>query len=157
LVTFLNLRKHSGIVFKNGNKGIVLTDLPDTDKNFQYAIQPGLDSNRITDYQVYNLNSNIQSAYLIKQGGLMQFLNKRLVMLNHGAAIRSITPRLQSNYLYITSNTYADTTIIAKCNMLIIDGSNTDKQITKLSEAANKLNVNYKILKRNKSFTAISN
>jgi hypothetical protein len=87
----------------------------------------------------------------------MQFLNKRLVMLNHGAAIRSITPRLQSNYLYITSNTYADTTIIAKCNMLIIDGSNTDKQITKLSEAANKLNVNYKILKRNKSFTVISN
>jgi competence protein ComEC len=157
LVTFLNLRKHSGIVFKNGNKGIVLTDLPDTDKNFKYTIQPGLDSNRITDYQVYNLNSNIQSAYLIKQGGLMQFLNKRLVMLNHGAAIRSITPRLQSNYLYITNNTYADTTIIAKSNMLIIDGSNTDKQITKLSEAANKLNVNYKILKRNKSFTAISN
>jgi competence protein ComEC len=157
LVTFLNLRKHSGIVFKNGNKGIVLTDLPDTDKNFMYTIQPGLDSNRITDYKVYNLNSNIQSAYLIKQGGLMQFLNKRLVMLNHGTAIRSITPRLQSNYLYITSNTYADTTIIAKCNMLIIDGSNTDKQITKLSEAANKLNVNYKILKRNKSFTAISN
>ncbi|MDB5285357.1 MAG: hypothetical protein JWR05_306 [Mucilaginibacter sp.] len=156
-VTFLNLRKHSGIVFKNGNKGIVLTDLPDTDKNFMYAIQPGLDSNRITDYQVYSLDSNIQSAYLIKQGGLVQFLNKRLVMLNHGAAIRSITPRLQSNYLYITSNTYADTTIIAKSNMLIIDGSNTDKQITKLSEAANKLNVNYKILKRNKSFTAISN
>jgi competence protein ComEC len=157
LVTFLNLRKHSGIVFKNGNKGIVLTDLPDTDNNFMYTIQPGLDSNRITDYKVYNLNSNIQSAYLIKQGGLMQFLNKRLVMLNHGTAIRSITPRLQSNYLYITSNTYADTTIIAKSNMLIIDGSNTDKQITKLSEAANKLNVNYKILKRNKSFTAISN
>jgi hypothetical protein len=78
-------------------------------------------------------------------------------MLNHDAAIRSITPRLQSNYLYITSNTYADTAIIAKSKMLIIDGSNTDKHITKLSEAANKLNVNCIILRRNKSFTAISN
>jgi competence protein ComEC len=156
-VTFLNLRKHSGVIFKNGNKGIVLTDLPDTDKNFQYTIQPGLDSNRITDYQVYSQDSNIQCAYLLKQGGLVQFLNKRLVMLNHDIAIRSITPRLQTNYLYVTNNTYADTAIITKSNMLIIDGSNTDKHITKLSEAAKKLNINYKILKRNKSFTAISN
>jgi competence protein ComEC len=156
-VTFLNLRKHSGIVFKNGNKGIVLTDLPDTDKNFMYAIQPGLDSNRITDYQVYRLDNNIQSAYLIKQGGLVQFLNKRLVMLNHNIAITSIPQRLQSNYLYVTNNAYADVTTIAKSNMLVIDGSNTDKHVTKLSEAANKLNVNYKILRRNKSFTAISN
>jgi competence protein ComEC len=156
-VTFLNLRKHSGVVFKNGNKGIVLTDLPDTDKNFKFAIQPGLDSNRITDYKVYNLNNNIQSAYLIKQGELVQFLNKRLVIVNHGVATTSIPLHLQNNYLYITNNTYPDTAIIAKSNMLIIDGSNTDKHITKLSEVANKLNVNYKVLRRNKSFTAISN
>jgi competence protein ComEC len=156
-VTFLNLRKHSGVVFKNGNKGIVLTDLADTDRNFEYAIQPGLDSNRITDYKVYSLNNNIQSAYLIKQDELVQFLNKRLVMLNHGAAIRPVHQRLENNYLYITNNTYADTAIIAKSNMLIIDGSNTDKHITKLSDAANKLKVNYTILRRNKSLTAISN
>ncbi|MDB5062409.1 MAG: hypothetical protein JWP67_2252 [Mucilaginibacter sp.] len=135
----------------------MLTDLPDTDKNFMYAIQPGLDSNRITDYQVYSLDNNIQSAYLIKQGGLVQFLNKRLVMLNHNIAITSIPQRLQSNYLYVTNNANADVATIAKSNMLIIGGSNTDKHITKLSEAANKLNVNYKILRRNKSFTAISN
>jgi hypothetical protein len=128
-----------------------------TDNNFKYAIQPGLDSNRITDYKVYSLDNNIRCAYLIKQGGLMQFLNKRLVMLNHGAAITSIPQRLQIIYLYITNNTYADTAIISKSNMLIIDGSNTDKHITKLSEAANKLKVNYTILRRNKSFTAISN
>jgi competence protein ComEC len=156
-VTFLNLRKYSGVVFKNGNKGIVLTNLPDTDKNFMYAIQPGLDSNRITDYKVYNLNSDIQSAYLIKQGALVQFLNKKLVIVNHGVATMSIPLHLQNNYLYITNNTYADTAIIAKSNMLIIDGSNSDKHITTLSEVANKLNVNYKVLRRNKSFTAISN
>ncbi|MFA6083019.1 ComEC/Rec2 family competence protein [Mucilaginibacter sp.] len=156
-VTFLNLRKHSGIVFKNGNKGIVLTDLRDTDKNFQYAVQPGLDSTRLTDYKVYSLNSNVQSAYLIKQGGLVQFLNKRLAMLNHSTSIRPIPPLFKTDYLYVTNNTYVDSAVIANSNMLIIDGSNTDKRLNQLIEQSKKLNVNYKILKRNKSFVAISN
>ena len=156
-VTFLNLRKHSGIVFKNGNKGMVLTNLPDTDKNFQYAVQPGLDSNRITDYKVYNIDSNIRSAYLIKQGGLVQFLNKRLLLLNHNISIGSIPQHFKTNYVYVTNNAYADTATIANSNMLIIDGSNSDKHLNELVKRTKKLNINYKLLKRNKSFTATSN
>lgn len=156
-VTFLNLRKHTGVVFKSGRQGIILTDLPDTDKNFQYAIQPGLDSNRITTYKVYSLGSSVQSAYLIKQGGLLQFFNNKMLLLNQSSRAQSIPQHFVVDYILMSNNVYADTTMITKSKMLIVDGSNTDKYTKQIIITADKLNVKYYNLRRNKSFTALSN
>ena len=55
-IAWLNLKKHQGIVFKNGNKAIVLSDLKNTDKIYLYSIQPYLDSCRVNDVKLYNLS-----------------------------------------------------------------------------------------------------
>ncbi|MDB5128231.1 ComEC/Rec2 family competence protein [Mucilaginibacter sp.] len=155
-VTFLNLRKHTGIVFKDGNQGVVLTDLPETDKNFKYSIQPGLDSSRVTDYKVYPLNKNIQLPYLLKQGNLIAFQNKKLLLLNDSSQIQSIPQQLGINYLYIGDDAFVDTAIV-KNKTLIIAGSNSDKYIAGFKENVKNMQVNYKILKRNKSVCIVSN
>lgn len=151
-VTFLNLRKHTGVVFKNGNKGVVLTDLADTDKYFAYAIQPCLDSMKITDYQVYGPKENIQNLYLLKRQQLVQFLDKRLMLLNQEAPPQSIPQRLEIQYFYVSNN--AD--ISSKDTggrMVILDGSNSDSFIDQFKN----IPVNCRILKRNKSITITSN
>jgi competence protein ComEC len=155
-ITFLNLRKHTGIIVKNGNQGVVLTDLPETDKTFKYSIQPDLDSNRITDYKVYPLNKNIQLPYLLKQGSLVAFQNKRLLLLNDSSKIQYIPQLLVMNFLYICVVAFVNTAVIKK-KPLIIAGSNSDKYIAGFKEGIKNAPVNYKVIKRNKSVCIVSN
>ncbi|MEO7212522.1 ComEC/Rec2 family competence protein [Mucilaginibacter sp.] len=150
-ITFLNLRKHTGIVFKNGDSGVVLTDLSDTDKNYQYAVQPGLDSMRLINYRVIKLADNIRLPWFIKQQNMLQFFDKRILLLNQTMSGQSIPRNLHIDYLYISDNPFMDT-IAMKNRILIIDGSNSDKYIDKLKN----IPVNCKILKRNKSISIAS-
>lgn len=155
-VTFLSLRKHTGIVFKNGNSGVVLSDLPEDDKNFQYSIQPCLDSSRITNYKVYPLNADIKTLYILKRGGLVAFQNKNLLLLNDERKIQSIPQQLKIDYLYLSNNPPVDTSSLIN-KTLIIDGSNSDKYINSLIPAIKKMHSRYHALKRNKSFLVTSN
>jgi len=155
-VTFLSLRKHTGIVFKNGNSGIVLSDLPENDKNFQYSVQPCLDSSRITNYKVYPLNADVKTQYVLKRGGLVAFQNKNLLLLNDASKIQSIPQQLKIDYLYLSDNPPVDTGSF-KNKVLIIDGSCSDKYINSLLKTAKNIDFKYHVLKRNKSLNMLSN
>lgn len=145
-VTFLSLRKHMGIVFKNGSDGVVITDLPETDKNFQYAIQPGLDSMRITNYKVYTTDQEIHSPFLLKQGDYLQFLNKRMLLLNQRSGLQSIPKQMRIDYIYLSGNPILTPKNIDN-QLFIADATNSDQYIAKLKN----IPVNCKTLKRNKS------
>ncbi|MBD1391737.1 ComEC/Rec2 family competence protein [Mucilaginibacter glaciei] len=155
-ITFLNLRKHSGIVFKNGRQGVVLTDVADTDKNFQYAIQPGLDSNRITNYKIYNFGNDIRAKYLLKHQGIVQFLDKKLLLLNQSSPLQSIPQHFNIDYLFTANNMFTDSTLMTRSKMMIIDGSNTEKHVKQLIMKAELQNIKYYNLRRNKSLTVLS-
>lgn len=151
-VTFLNLRKHTGIVFKHGNEGIVITDLADTDKVFRYSVQPGLDSSRITSYKIYHTDAGIRNSWLMKDDKLIQFGNKKLLLLNHEGGILSIPRQVPIGYIYLANNAFVNPNAITN-QLLIMDGSNKDNYI----DGMQKITDNYSVLKRNKSITIVSN
>lgn len=155
-VTFLNLRKHTGIVFKDGNRGVVLSDLPETDKTFQYSVQPGIDSSRITDYRVYPLNKNVRLTWLLKQGNLVAFQNKKIMLLNDSVKIQSIPQQTGIDYLYLSDNAFIDTDFF-KNKTIIIAAGNSDNYINEVKEKLNKFRISYRELKRNKSVCIASN
>jgi competence protein ComEC len=155
-ITFLSLRKHTGIIFKHGNNGIVLSDLPEGDQNFQYAIQPCLDSSRITNYKVYALNADITTPFALKQGNLIGFQNKNILLLNDAGKIQSIPQQLKIDYLYLGDNFPVDTSSV-KNKLLIISGSNSAQYINGLLPIVRKMNLRYYMLKRNKSLNMVSN
>ena len=155
-ITFLNLRKHTGIVFKTGNRGVVITDLADTDKNFRYSIQPGLDSSRITDYKVYTVDDNISLPYLMKRGNFITFQNKKLLMLNDGHQIQSIPQQLEISYLFITGDAFINNALI-KGKINVINADNSSKYIESIKTDLKSTSANYRILRRNKSVSFISN
>ena len=158
-ITFLNLKKHQGIVFKNGNEAIVLTDIKPTDKIYQYSIQPYLDSCQVNNAAVYNLNANINTAYLEKKYGLIQFLNKRIFIFDRLLQNNIPSQKLKTDYIYLMDNPGGLNVINSNFNyqMLVIDGSNTDNRINRIEEDAKSKRIAYKILKRNNSFISISN
>lgn len=159
-ITFLNMRKHLGIVFKHEHKAIILTDISPTDKNYQYAIQPYLDSCKITDTTVSNLKRNMKATFLQQHNNLIQFNNQKILIFNRGMLGKKLTGRLKVDYLYIVGNSHIT---IKELNTnydyktLIIDGSNTDKLVTNLSTEAKSVGINYKVIKRNNSLIVVSN
>ncbi|MFD0764705.1 ComEC/Rec2 family competence protein [Mucilaginibacter lutimaris] len=155
-ITFLNLRKHTGIVFKAGTHGVVISDLPQTDRNFQYAVQPGLDSSKITDFKVYHIADNITLPYLIKQGNYINFQNKNILLLNGERKIQSIPQQINIQYLFVSRNAFIDTGML-KGKTVIINADNSPKYVEAFIASLKSSKTNYHILKRNKSVCIASN
>ena len=155
-ITFLNLRKHKGIVFKNGQQGVVITDLPKDEMNFQYSIQPYLDSSRTTNYKIYDMNAVVHTPYLIKQGGLVWFESKKLLLLNDGSKLQSIPKRIVVDYVYLSDNAALNSNLSTKA-LIVTDGSNSNEYIYMLKKRADYTGLNFYVLKRNKSISILSN
>jgi len=159
-IVFLSLRKHVGIVMKNGDKAVVVSDLPDTDKNYKYSIQPYLDSSGVNDVQVYNLNQNMRSTFAAKQYNLIQFGDKTILICKGQGNDALLDNALNPGYVYVTGNAHGFVNAINKKHlqqMLVIDGSNSDRLINLLQKRADSCNLKYSELKRNKSLLVVSN
>jgi competence protein ComEC len=159
-IAFLNLRKNTGIVFKNGDHAVVLSNLADTDKNYNYSIRPYLDSCKISDVVLYQPHQEIRSGFLKKQGNLIQFGDQSLVIINKEYLDTTLAVKLKTDYLYITGNPKISLAIINKnheYHTIIIDATNTPKTVQLIADQARTLHANYVVLKRNKSFLATSN
>jgi competence protein ComEC len=159
-IAFLNMRKHLGIVFKHGDKAIILTDLSPTDKNYQYAIQPYLDSCKITDTLVSTPQRNVNAAFLLKSSNLIQFNNKKLLIFNRALLGKKLSAKLKVDYLYVAGNphvTIKELNTNYDYKTLIIDDSNSNKLVTNLSTEAKSIGINYKVIKRNNSLIVVSN
>jgi len=159
-ITFLNLRKHAGIVFKAGNRAIVVTDLSDSDKNYRYSIQPYLDSCHVNDARIVDPMADIQLPFLVKKSNLIQFGNKRLLIFDKSIQNLTLPQKLKLDYLCISGNPEADISFINKnydYNLLLIDNTNSSSLISRLENEANTAHINYKVLLRNKSVVIASN
>jgi len=159
-IVWLNLKKHPGIVFKDGNKAVVLSDLKSTDKTFAYSVQPYLDSCQVNDVKLYNLDQDINSTWIRKKNGMVQFLNITVFIFNHKLYLNDLSQRIKTSYIYVTGNPEDVLNRIRRnfdCRMLIIDGSNSDGETDQLTKQLNAESVNYNILKRNNSIISVSN
>ncbi|WPV00935.1 ComEC/Rec2 family competence protein [Mucilaginibacter sp. cycad4] len=159
-IAFLNLRKNTGIVFKSSNHAIILTNLADTDKNYNYSIRPYLDSCKISDAILYKPDQEIRSAFLKKQGDFIQFRDQSVAIINKSFIDTLSNIKLKTDYLYITENPKISLAIINKnheYHTIIIDATNAPKTVQLIVDQARAQHVNYVALKRNKSFITASN
>ncbi len=159
-IVWLNLKKHKGIVFKNGNEAIVLTDLKNTDKIFQYSIQPYLDSCQVSKAWVYSLNQDINTSWLIKKYDLVQFLNKRIFIFDGRQQNTIPLKKIRTDFIYVTDNPYIGLNVLNSCfdyHTLVADGSNSDNLLSLVRQQAESKDAVYKVLKRNNSLLSVSN
>jgi competence protein ComEC len=158
-IAFLNLRSHTGIVMRNGNSAVVLSDLSDTDKNYRYAIQPYLDSCKITKVNIYDLKHDIETNSVLKRSNLVQFDNKRILLLDRSLKNCRFAGKLKADYVYIMGNPYMDFSTINKnysYQTLIVSASNSDRFLAEIQQVKWSP-TNFMVLKRNKALVAVSN
>ncbi|MBS7563072.1 ComEC family competence protein [Mucilaginibacter sp. Bleaf8] len=159
-MVFLNLKKHTGIVFKNGAEAVVITDLTATEKHYQYSVQPGLDSLQVDTTRVLGLRENLSTAFVRKQRNLVQFRNKRLLIVDKHIDEVKLNHKLQVNYLFVTGSPHTNLAFLSKnfrFDTLIIDANNSRQRIDSLTKQADAKGIKYFTLKRNKALTVVSN
>jgi len=159
-IAFLNLRKHLGIVMKNGTNAVVISDLSDTDRNYKYSIQPYLDSSGVKSMQVYNLQQNMRSAFAAKQYDLLQFRDFKLLFCNGQSNYAILNNTFKPDYVYVIGNPYTSINIMVNKQVqqtLVVDAGNSDQFIYALQQKADRAKVKYAVLKRNKSLLLVSN
>ncbi len=153
-ITFFNLKKHTAILFKQGNRAVVLTDLKDTDKTYRYSIQPCLDSNLINSISIISFAKNISTPFFRKSGNLIRFIDKNMLVYDKTLLGGQIAPKFNADYIFITGNPRNNLTAIDNnyhYQTLIVDAGNSDKFIGGLKiKGVNKYKKVY-VLKRNKS------
>lgn len=158
-IAFLNLRKNTGIVFKNGTEAVVLSNLKDTDRNYRYSIQPYLDSCKVAHIGVYDPKQDVQLAYLHKNGNLIRFNDQTVAIINKNYKDTAALQKTAVNYLYITQNpkiTLDNLNKIYEYHTIVIDATNTPKTVQRIVNEAAAKRVNYVVLKRNKSYIITS-
>ncbi|MDO3641104.1 ComEC/Rec2 family competence protein [Mucilaginibacter sp. L3T2-6] len=159
-IAWLNISRHKAIVFKHGRSAVLLTDLKDTDKAYKYSVQPYLDSCQVKHLRQLTFTENTALPWMAKNGGLIQFMDKRAFILNTPPARSDSSEKLKANFIYITTNPKAKLEVINRnfdFGMLIADGTNSNAYVERLALAADSSKTNYKILKRNISLISVSN
>ncbi|HVW16543.1 MAG TPA: ComEC/Rec2 family competence protein [Mucilaginibacter sp.] len=159
-ITFLSLKKHTGIVFKTGDKAVVLTDLTDTDKAYRYSVQPYLDSCQVASVRCFLPDDDIRLPGLHKKAGLAQFGDKRILLLN--TSIPDLAPgqKIATDCLYVSGTREPDTALIGKnyqCKLFIIDVNNSPQAVHLLEQQASSKHIEYWEPGRNKSVLPVSN
>ena len=159
-ITFLNVRNHTGIIMRKGNSVIILSDLSDTDRNYRYSIQPYLDSCKIENIRLYQPNQSFASAFAVKQYNYIQFLDKSILLFDKYISNAATQQQLTSDFICLSGNPYPALNSIGKnfnCSRLVINANNSDHFVNEAEMKAKAINLNFTILKRNKSFVAVSN
>lgn len=159
-IAWLNLSKHQAVIFKKGNEAVVMSDLKANDKAWQYSVQPYLDSCQVKSTTIVDLNNQVRTKWLAKQYNLVQFLNRKVLVLNQNIKNKIVDQRLKTDYLYITGNPHEGLRALnnnVAYNLMVIDGSNSDKTVEEATKQAEAAHINYKILKRNNSLISLSN
>jgi len=147
------------MVFQHGNKSVVLTDLKPADKSFQYSIQPSLDSCGINEVSVIDLKTNLHNSYFIKAGNLIQFGDKRILIVNKPYGKKLLSQKLYVDYIYLTGSPAINLQYLVKnytFKMAIAGNNNSPALLKKLENEALTKGLPFYNLKRNKAFISSS-
>lgn len=155
-IVLFSLRKNYAVAFINGNKSILLTDLSKDDKNFEFFVKPALDQKQIKNIHFLKWDEDLSTPYFYKQGKQLVYKGKNMLMMDETFNYKKLTQNLSFDFVWMHNNPKQKLDELKQeinFSNLIIDASNKDYVITKLKHHADSLNINAKVLKKQKAIT----
>lgn len=156
-ITFLNLRKHTGILLKKGDEAVLITDVKPADKTYAYSIKPCLDSNRIGNLYCVAPDSDLQTNWLCKRANLVQFKTNRLMLVNKYSPPHA--GNIKADYLFIAGNAKLSPMDLKSYgrSLIIANADNRRLAADNLKQQATSLHINFFSLRSNKALQLQSN
>lgn len=159
-VVFFNVKKNTAILFQHDDKAVLLTDLLPADKDYQYSIQPCLDSLGVNNLQLCKPQQNLANRYFRKELNYIQFLNKTVVLFNPSVQNTVLPHKIGVDYLFYTRNPHSNLSFIRNnysFKHFVADAGISDRRMQQLKHEADSLHINIIWLRRNKSYLVASN
>ncbi|QKJ30854.1 ComEC family competence protein [Mucilaginibacter mali] len=159
-ITFFSLKKQPAILFKQGSRAVLLTDLSDTDKTYRYSIQPCLDSNRVKQLSIVGFKKDTATAFFRKQGQLVRFLDWDILVIGRASQLKPRYAPVKINYLFVTGDPKVPGAVIDTAftfNTLILAADNSDRFLAAFKPTVKNNVEKMYVLKRNKSLILLSN
>ena len=159
-IVILNLRKNFGLICKNGNEAFVITDLQTSDKSFRYSVQPFLDSCRAENIHLLKPGQDFSNAVFSRQKSLLQFKNKLIFIVDRQFEQQHFLHKIKADVVLITGNPKISLDQITRnliFDLLVVDATNPDYRVKKLTEEAFLDGRKIFILKRNNCLRINSN
>ena len=154
-IIFFSLRKNYATAFIDSKKAILLTDLSEEDKNFQFFVKPALDQLQITAVQYIKWENDTSTVNFVKKDNQLLFYNYHILLIDKSFNYKQIAqlPKFDAIWLHQNPKQQINnlrSSLIFKS--LIIDATNNDFNIEKFTQEANKIQVEHHILKKNNSY-----
>lgn len=159
-IVFFNVKKNTAILFQGGKQAVLVTNLTLADKSYQYSIQPCLDSLGIDSVLFCQPQQNLQTSYFKKQNNYIQFMQKSILLFNPSLDKTVLNQKLPVDYILVSQNPHVNIKKLNKnysYHYLIAEASNSPQRLKKLTAEADSLHINLFNLRRNKSYSVVSN
>lgn len=154
-ILFFSLRKNYATAFINANEAILVTNLSQNDKNFNFFIKPALEQMQLTKIHLIKWEQDTTINTFIKKENQLSFYGYRILLLDQHLSYKSIANLPQYEIVWLHQNPKKPINTLRQevlFNSLVIDASNKDAQLQKYKTEANKIKVQYHILKKNNSY-----
>lgn len=154
-ILFFSFRKNYAAAFIDSKKAILLTNLTPEDKNFQFFVQPALDKMKIKDIIFIKWEKDTLVNAFVKKNHQIKFHHYQILLIDYSFDYKKIEGLPNFNAIWLHQNPKQQINSLRSeiiFNSLIIDATNSDYNIDKFKNEANKIQVQHHILKKNNSY-----
>ncbi len=148
---FFSLRKNYAAAFISGNSCVLITDLSQDDRNYEFFVKPALDQKHIDSIKFVKWEDEFKAPNLIKQNQQLMSMGKRFLLLDETLNGQKIVNQPSFDFIWAHNSPKQKIELLSKeisFKALIIDASNKDYLISKFELQANLLNLPVHILKK---------
>lgn len=154
-IIFFSFRKDYAVAFISSTETIVVTDLNDQDKTFQFFIKPALDQSQINKVKTISLKKDTISSHFILHNGQIIFDEYKILIISELWNNKNVTAHGKFNSLWLTGNTRFKLQTISKeikYQNIIIDATNKDYKIEWLKKFSQNNKIPIRVLKKNPAY-----
>jgi competence protein ComEC len=154
-IIFFSLRKNYAAAFIHGKKIILVTDLKNTDRNYDFFVKPALTQLQADKISLISLNKDTILGDFILKNNQIAFRHYKILLIDDGLNYKTLAGNGIFSSLWISGNTKFNLATLGpdiKYKTVLIDATNKDYKIEIFKKVVKNNHLDVHILKKNKAY-----
>jgi competence protein ComEC len=154
-IIFFSLRKNYAAAFIHGKKIILVTDLKNTDRNYDFFVKPALTQLQADKISLISLNKDTILGDFILKNNQIAFRHYKILLIDDGLNYKTLAGNGIFSSLWISGNTKFNLATLGpdiKYKTVLIDATNKDYRIEIFKKVVKNNHLYIHILKKNKAY-----